>query len=47
VTARVIELFASGRVRPPIDRRMKLREARAAHELLDARAVLGKLILKP
>jgi NADPH2:quinone reductase len=47
VAERVIELFAAGRVRPPVDRRLPLAEARQAHELLDARAVLGKLILKP
>lgn len=47
VAARVIELFAAGRVRPPIDGKMRLEEARLAHERLDARAVLGKLILKP
>jgi NADPH:quinone reductase len=47
VAARTIEVFATGRVRPPVDRRLPLAEARQAHELLDARAVLGKLILKP
>jgi NADPH2:quinone reductase len=47
VAARTIELFAAGQVRPPVDRRLPLAEARQAHERLDARAVLGKLILKP
>jgi NADPH2:quinone reductase len=47
VAARTIDLFAQGRVHPPIDRRLPLAEARQAHELLDRRAVLGKLILKP
>ncbi|HEX3974574.1 MAG TPA: zinc-dependent alcohol dehydrogenase family protein [Stellaceae bacterium] len=47
VAARTIELFAAGRVHPPIDRRLPLAQAREAHELLDQRAVLGKLILKP
>ncbi|HLI20583.1 MAG TPA: zinc-dependent alcohol dehydrogenase family protein [Stellaceae bacterium] len=47
IAARAIEYFAAGRVKPPIDRRMRLDEARQAHERLDARAVLGKLILKP
>ncbi len=42
-----IDLFARGSVQPAIFRRMGLGEARAAHELLDARAVLGKLVLKP
>jgi NADPH2:quinone reductase len=47
VAARTIALFTEGSVRPPIDRRLPLAEARQAHELLDQRAVLGKLILKP
>lgn len=47
IAARTIELFVAGAVRPPIDRRLRLEEARLAHELLDARAVLGKLIMKP
>jgi NADPH2:quinone reductase len=47
VAERVIEIFAAGSVRPPVDRRLPLAEARQAHERLDARAVLGKLILKP
>ena len=47
VAARAIEVFATGRVKPPVYRRLRIEEARAAHELLDARAVLGKLLLKP
>jgi len=47
VAQRTIEIFASGRVSPPIHSRLPLAQARQAHELLDARAVLGKLILKP
>jgi NADPH2:quinone reductase len=47
VAERTIEIFANQRVRPPVDRRLPLAEAREAHERLDARAVLGKLILKP
>jgi NADPH2:quinone reductase len=47
VAERTLEIFASHRVSPPVDRRLPLAEARQAHELLDARAVLGKLILKP
>ena len=42
-----IELFSRQAVRPAIFRRMGLADARAAHELLDARAVLGKLVLHP
>jgi NADPH:quinone reductase len=47
VAERVIEIFANRRVGPPVDQRLPLAEARQAHERLDARAVLGKLILKP
>jgi NADPH2:quinone reductase len=45
--AHVIELMATGKVASHIDRRLPLSEARTAHELLDARAILGKLLLKP
>lgn len=45
--ARLLELFASGRIRPPIYRRMSLLQARDAHELFESGAVLGKLLLKP
>lgn len=45
--ARVIELLASGEVASHIAQRLPLSEARTAHELLDAGAVLGKLLLKP
>ena len=41
------QLFAGGRVRRPIYGRLGLGDARRAHELLDAREVLGKLILQP
>ena len=47
ITARTLELFSAGAVAPPIYRRVPLQEARRAHEMLDARLVLGKLILKP
>lgn len=43
----VLDLFARGLVHPPIHDRLPLGEARRAHELLDARAVMGKLLLKP
>jgi NADPH2:quinone reductase len=43
----VIDLFARGMVNPPIHDRLPLGQARLAHELLDARAVMGKLLLKP
>jgi len=47
VARRTIELFAAGQVTPPVFARLKLSEAARANELLDARQVLGKLILKP
>jgi NADPH2:quinone reductase len=43
----VLPLFASGKVAPPLHDRLPLAEARKAHELLDARAIMGKLILVP
>jgi NADPH2:quinone reductase len=42
-----IEWLAAGRLHPRIFRHMPLTKAREAHELLDARAVLGKLVLDP
>lgn len=47
VAQATLDLFAAGKVKPPVFARLKLSEARRAHELLDARSVLGKLILKP
>lgn len=47
IVTETLRLFAAGAVAPPIFRRLPLAEARHAHELLDARAVLGKIILKP
>ena len=43
----VIKLFAEGKVKPPIHARLPLADAKKAHALLDARAVHGKLVLKP
>lgn len=43
----VLPLFATRKVAPPIHARLPLAEARQAHELLDARAITGKLILVP
>jgi acryloyl-coenzyme A reductase len=40
-------LVASGQLRPVIDRTLPLSEARAAHELLEARAVSGRIVLVP
>jgi NADPH:quinone reductase-like Zn-dependent oxidoreductase len=43
--AGVYELVASGRARPVIDRLFPLREARAAHERLEAGEQFGKIVL--
>jgi NADPH2:quinone reductase len=45
--AEIVRLFAAGTVRPPVHKRVPLDEARQAHAMLDARGVLGKLLLKP
>jgi NADPH2:quinone reductase len=42
---RAIDLMAAGRLVPPAPTVLPLAEARRAHELLDARSVLGKLVL--
>ncbi len=47
VAQATLDLFAAGKVKPPIFARLHLSEARRAHEMLDARQVLGKIILKP
>jgi NADPH:quinone reductase len=47
VVRATLDLFAAGKVKPPVFARLKLSEAVRAHELLDARRVLGKIILKP
>lgn len=47
VAQATLALFDAGKVNPPVFARLKLSEARRAHEMLDARSVLGKLILKP
>lgn len=43
----IVERFAAGTLNPPIYDRLPLAEARRAHELMDERKILGKLILKP
>jgi NADPH2:quinone reductase len=47
ISRRTIDLFSSGKVRPPVFARLSLSEAHRAHEMLDGRQVLGKIILKP
>lgn len=43
----IIKKFADGTLAPPIYDRLPLEDARRAHELIDDRKILGKLILKP
>lgn len=47
IASRTIALFAEGKVNPPIHARLHLSNARRAHEMLDARQALGKIVLKP
>jgi len=39
--------LAEKRIQPQIFERMPLEEAARAHELLESRAVMGKIILQP
>ncbi len=43
----LIGKLRAGAIRPLIHGRLHLSEARKAHELLEARQVIGKLLLKP
>ena len=43
----VVAEFAAGTSKPPLFQRLPLSEARRAHEMLDAREIMGKLVLKP
>jgi NADPH2:quinone reductase len=44
---RAAELLAAGRVRPAIAARIPLSEAKRAHDLIDTRQLMGKVVLKP
>jgi NADPH:quinone reductase-like Zn-dependent oxidoreductase len=44
---RLIELAASGKLAPVIDRRLPLAEAAEAHRLIEKREVFGKIVLVP
>ena len=46
-TGALIELLAAGKIRPLIHARLKLAEARRAHEMLEAGETIGKILLKP
>jgi NADPH2:quinone reductase len=43
----LIEHLATGDIRPLIHARLPLKDARRAHEMLEAREVIGKVVLKP
>ncbi len=43
----LIERLAAGDIRPLIHARLPLRDASRAHEMLEAREVIGKVLLKP
>jgi NADPH:quinone reductase len=47
VLGEVVDRFASGGLTPPIHATLPLAEARKAHEMLDNREILGKIVLKP
>ena len=44
---RVIDLVGEGRLRPVVDRVLPMAEVKQAHELLENRAVFGKIVLQP
>jgi NADPH:quinone reductase len=45
--ARAVELLASGKIKPAIAARFPLAEARRAHDLIEARTAMGKIVLRP
>ncbi|MDH3738108.1 MAG: zinc-binding dehydrogenase [Alphaproteobacteria bacterium] len=47
ITDAVVAEFAAGTFHPPLYQRLALSDARRAHEMLDAREIMGKLVLKP
>jgi len=42
-----VELLGSGKVKPAVAARFPLAEARRAHEMVEARSAMGKIVLKP
>jgi len=42
----VVPLFASGKIRPVIDRIFKIEEIQKAHEYLESNASFGKVVLE-
>jgi len=47
IMAAVLKLMAEGKVAAPVHAALPLAEASKAHEILDARAIMGKLVLTP
>jgi NADPH:quinone reductase len=45
--ARAVEFLSSGKVKPAIAARLPLVDARKAHELIESRSTMGKIVLKP
>jgi NADPH2:quinone reductase len=45
--ARAVELLGSGKVRPAIAARIPFADAQQAHELIERRTAMGKIVLKP
>jgi NADPH2:quinone reductase len=43
----LIGKLAAGAIRPLIHARLPLKDARRAHEMIEARQVIGKILLKP
>ena len=43
----LIGKLGAGLIRPLIHTRLPLRDARRAHEMIEARQVIGKILLKP
>jgi NADPH:quinone reductase-like Zn-dependent oxidoreductase len=43
----ILDHVGAGRLKPIVDRTLPLEQARAAHELLESRAVFGKIVLIP
>jgi NADPH:quinone reductase-like Zn-dependent oxidoreductase len=43
----LIAKLSTGSIRPLIHARLPLKDARRAHEMIEARQVIGKILLKP
>jgi NADPH:quinone reductase-like Zn-dependent oxidoreductase len=43
----LIAKLGAGLIRPLIHARLPLKDARRAHEMIEAREVIGKIVLKP